>query len=161
MTIHNSRKLLPRFILFDLKDAYWHVLFHPWFRRFLKFRLKKIPYRYKDMPVGLNIALQIFHQAGSSNSKGPKRTQNINFGVNYCLANLAPRESQCLENSQITIKELYKQGIYHHQRKVSTHSQPMLLMAWDKRGHSSRHIIPSKVCTEQCAKHPLKRFLSY
>ncbi|KAK3880633.1 hypothetical protein Pcinc_014878 [Petrolisthes cinctipes] len=44
----------------DLKDAYWHVLIHPRFRRFLAFQVGTETFQFTRLPFGLSLAPQVF-----------------------------------------------------------------------------------------------------
>ncbi|KAK3895260.1 hypothetical protein Pcinc_001010 [Petrolisthes cinctipes] len=44
----------------DLKDAYWHVLIHPRFRRFLAFQVGTETFQFTRLPFGLSLAPRVF-----------------------------------------------------------------------------------------------------
>ena len=62
-TIQEVRRVLPQGVFatsIDLKDAYWHIPIHPYYRKFLGFAIGGRKFRFRAMPFGLNIAPRVF-----------------------------------------------------------------------------------------------------
>ncbi|KAF7241744.1 Solute carrier family 15 member 2 [Varanus komodoensis] len=62
-TLQNILPLLRRedwFASLDLKDAYFHISFHPSYRRFLRFAVAPHLYEFTVLPFGLATALRVF-----------------------------------------------------------------------------------------------------
>ena len=125
----------------DLKDAYWHIPIHPYYRRFLGFAIGGKKYRFRVLPFGLNIAPRIFTKMCKPILK-ELRTRGILVLVyidDWLIWGSSKEES--LRNTEIVIEVLQRRGfLINFQKSHLTPTQRIewLGILWDlESGHLS------------------------
>ena len=112
-TLQEVRALLPENAFttsIDMKDAYWHVPVHPYFRKFLGFAIGGTKYRFRAMPFGLNVAPRIFTKICRPILK-ELRQRGINLVVYLDDWLIWGRtEKECQEATDIVLEVLMRRG---------------------------------------------------
>ena len=136
-TLQEVRRVLPLGAFstsIDLKDAYWHIPVHPYYRKFLGFSIGGKKYRFRAMPFGLNVAPRIFTKLCRPILQELRR-RGVNLLV-YLDDWLVWGDSvvQCQEFTRIVLLTLERRGFivnYRKSRLVPAQNFVWLGVNWD------------------------------